>query len=41
MRRRRMHIHKILVGNQKEKHHYEDLDTGGRILRWILWYGLD
>jgi hypothetical protein len=31
--------------SQKERHHWEDQDTGGRtILKWILemgWYGMD
>jgi hypothetical protein len=29
--------YRILLGSQKEKYHYENLDVGGRIiLRWIL-----
>jgi hypothetical protein len=36
-RRRRRRIYKILMRNQKERDHKEDLDVGGRIkLKWIL-----
>jgi hypothetical protein len=32
--------YRILVGSQKERDHWEDLDAGGRtILRWILEIG--
>jgi hypothetical protein len=34
---KKRNAYRILVGNQKERYHLEDLDVGGRIiLRWIL-----
>jgi hypothetical protein len=41
----RINSHRILVGSQNERNHYEYLDVGSRIiLGWtdgMVWYGLN
>jgi hypothetical protein len=37
MHEEKMNVRRVLVGNQKERDRYEDLDVDGRIiLKWIL-----